>query len=174
MINLKKPTFWGADAEYKKSIAADGIKKPLELHKQFSQKFLTAAIFLLAPGANHDWYKPFLLVAWNGSKLFFWSRSWKRTRSSFAFPLSGWDSLLLFWLALLYSPSPFLLGQIFSSPTPFLVFAFLDKNFLFQFLFSLLFGQKCSKSNFKSAKIFKDESKFCLSRKIIPISQKKL
>ena len=32
---------------------ADGINKPMELHKSFSQKkFLTRAIFLLAPAAN--------------------------------------------------------------------------------------------------------------------------
>ena len=33
-------------------------------------------------------------------------------------------------LLLLYSPSPFLLGQIILSPSPFLPLSFLDKNFL--------------------------------------------
>ena len=42
----------------KKNRKADGINKPLELHKKILQKILTGAIFLLAPAANHYWYKP--------------------------------------------------------------------------------------------------------------------
>ena len=95
-----------------------------------------------------------LLVAWNGSMLLFWSRSGKGTWSLFSFPLNGRDTSLLFWLALLYSPSPFLLGQLFSSPTPFLHFAFWTKISWIQFLFSLLFVQSYSKSNSSSAKTF--------------------
>ena len=73
----------------------------------------------------------FLLIAWNGGMLLFRSRSEKRTRSKFSFPLNGRDSLLPFWLALFYSPSPF----------------YLDKLFQVQLHFSLLFsGQKFSKS----------------------------
>ena len=69
----------------------------------------------------------FLLVAWNGSMLLFWSRSGKETRSLFAFPLKGRDSLLLFWLALLYSP--FYLDKIILSPNLSSLFS-LDKNIL--------------------------------------------
>ena len=66
----------------------------------------------------------------------FWSRSRIETRLLFTFPLSGRDSLFLFWLALLYSPSPFLLGRnIFKS------------NSLSPFC---LFGQNFSKSNSSS------------------------
>ena len=37
----------------KKNIKADGISKPMELHKLFLQKkILTGAIFLLVPAAN--------------------------------------------------------------------------------------------------------------------------
>ena len=39
---------------------ANGIKKPLELHKiNFLKKIVTGAIFLLAPAANHGWCKLF-------------------------------------------------------------------------------------------------------------------
>ena len=36
-------------------------------------------MFLLATAANHAWYKPiFLLLAWNGSMLFFLESIWQR------------------------------------------------------------------------------------------------
>ena len=47
--------------------------------------------------------------------LVFWSRSGKGTRSLFSFPPSGRDSSPLFWLALLYSPSPFFWTNCFYS-----------------------------------------------------------
>ena len=75
--------------------------------------------------------------------LFFWSPYEKLTRSLFTFPLNGRDSSLFFSLVLLYSPSLFLLGQIISSPTPFLLFAFLDKFFSKSNSSSLFCSDKC-------------------------------
>ena len=66
----------------------------------------------------------------------------------------------------------FLRGQIISSPTPFLPFSFLDKHFLSPIPLLPSPGQNFSKSNFNSANLFQDNPKFCLSRKIIPVSQK--
>ena len=102
--------------------------------------------------------------------LLFWSRSGKLTRSLFSFPLKGWDSSLLFRLDLTYFSR--LVGQIILSPTPFLLSLSRKKVFWVQFLLSLLFGQNYSKSNFIFTKKFSDDSKFCLSRKIIPTSQR--
>ena len=99
------------------------------MHKQFLQILTGAFSYRLQLPTMAD-TSHFLLFAWNGSMLLFWSRSGKGTHSLFSFPLNGRDSLLLFWLALLFSPSPFLLGQIISSPTPFLPFAFLEKTFI--------------------------------------------
>ena len=57
----------------------------------------------------------FILVALNGSLLFFWSPSGKRTRSYFPFPFNGRNSSILFRLASLHSFSPFYsLGQNYS------------------------------------------------------------
>ena len=131
-------------------------KRPLELLKHFSQKFSNGSCFSIDSSCQPWLVQGIIsLVAWNGSMLLFWSRSGKRTRSLFVFPFGGRDSLLLFWLALLYSLS--LLGQNFSK----------SKSLL-----SLLFGQKNSKSNFNSTKIFTDNSKFCLTPKTISILQK--
>ena len=102
--------------------------------------------------------------------LLFWSQSGKLTGSLFSFPLNGRDSSLLFRLDLPYF-SP-LVGQIILSPTPFLLSLSRKKVFWVQFLLSLLFGQKHSKSNFIFTKKLSDDSKFCLSRKIIPTSQR--
>ena len=104
--------------------------------------------------------------------LLFWSRAGKWTRSLFFFPFNGLDSLLLFWLALLYSPSPFYSTNYSKSNSlsPFCLSG--KKNFKAKFLFSSRFGQKYSKSNFNSTKIFSGNSKSCLSCKIIPILQK--
>ena len=157
-----------------RSRKVDGIKEPLELHKEILQKNSNGNYFPFGSCCQPWLMQAFLpLVAWNSGMMLFWTRSGKRTRSLFASPLNGRDSLLLFWFALLYSPSPVLLGQIISSPTTFFFpFAFLDKNFRspIPLLFSL--GQKFSKSNINSANFFYDNSKFCLSRRIIPISQK--
>ena len=92
-----------------------------------------------------------LLVAWNDSVLLIWNRSGNEIRLLLTFPLSGRDSLLLFWLALLYSPSPFLLGQII-----------FKSNSLSPFC---LFGQKLSKSN--SSSLFSSD-KTILSPTSIP------
>ena len=97
-------------------------------------------------------------------------------------PYSSSD-LLYFTLLL-----PFTWTNYSQSPTPFLPFAFWTKIFSVQisllsfffvqkfsqskFFFSLLFGRKYSKSNFNFPKLFSDNSKICLSRKIIPILQK--
>ena len=87
------------------------------MHKSFFTKHSNGAIFLLAPAATYACYKTiFLLVASNDSMLLFWSRSGKLTWSLFSFPLNGRDSLLLFWLALLYSSSPFYLDKNILSP----------------------------------------------------------
>ena len=70
---------------------------------------------LMAPAANLIAclvQAGFLLVAWKGNMLLFWSRSGKLTRSKICFPLNRRDSSFLFWLALLYFFSPFYsLGQ---------------------------------------------------------------
>ena len=58
----------------------------------------------------------FLLVAWYGSKLLFWSRSAKPTRSKISFSLNGRDSLLLMTFSLLLFS--LLLRQIILCPTP--------------------------------------------------------
>ena len=77
------------------------------------------------------------------------------------------SDLLYFTLLL-----PFYLEKLFQVQLLFSLLLFWTKIFSVQFLFCLLFGQKYSKPNFNSAKIFKDNSKFCLSRKINPLSQK--
>ena len=103
----------------------------MELHKYFSQKNSKGNCFPIGSSCQPCLVQAdFLLVAWNGSMLLFWSRSGKETRSLFTFPVNGRYSSLLFWLALLYFLSPFSLGQFISLPTPFLSFAFLDKSFL--------------------------------------------
>ena len=102
----------------------------------FYKKILMAAIFLLALAANHVWYK--LSFYWLhetaaccyfgvdlGNGLDHYSLS----RLADGTPYSSSD-LLYFTLLL-----PFLIGQIFLSPTPFL---------------PLPFGQKFSKSNSSS------------------------
>ena len=65
-----------------------------------------------------------------------------------------------------------LLNKIVLSSTPFLPVTFRTKLSYVQFLFPLLLGQQYSKSHSSSTKLFQDNSKFCLSRKIIPISEK--
>ena len=139
----------------------------------FYKTFLKRAFFLLAPAANHGQCKPFF-IGWI-----------KRQHAAFGVDLEkGLDlnslsnladgtpyfsSDLLYFTLLL----TFYLDKTILSPTPFLLFVFSDKIFPSPIpLLSLLFGKKCSKSNFNSTKIFKDESKFRLSRKIIPILQK--
>ena len=122
--------------QIKNNRKTDGINKPLELHKEFLQKNFCQELFyylLQLPTMRGTSF--FSLVASNGSMLLFWSRSGKETGSLFSFQLNGRDSSLVFWLALLYSPSPFLLEQIISNPTPFLPFPF---------------GQNFSKSNSSS------------------------
>ena len=75
---------------------ADGINKPLELHKEVLQKISHGAIFLLAPAANHVWYKLFFSWLYEAAACcYFWSRFGKVTRSLLSFPLNGRDSLLL-------------------------------------------------------------------------------
>ena len=129
--------------------------KPLKMHNSFWQKKSNGNYFLTG-----SWCQPclvqayFLLVAWKGSMLLFRSRSGKGTRSLFSLPLNGRNSSLLFWLALLYSPSPFYLDNFFLGPTPFLPFAFLDKISSVHILFPLPFGQKNFKSNFNFTQIF--------------------
>ena len=109
----------------------------MELHNYFLQKISNGSHFPIDSSCQTFLVQAnFSLVAWNGSMLFFWGRSGKETRSKVAFPFGRLAFLLLFWGALLYSPS--LLGQNYSKS---------------KFLFSLLFGQKNSPSN------------FCLSRK---------
>ena len=67
----------------------------------------------------------FLLVAWYGSMLLFWSRSAQPTRPYFSLPPEGRDSSLLLWLIILYSSSPwYSLGQIDPYPTSISVFSF--------------------------------------------------
>ena len=56
-----------------------------------------------------------------------------------------------------------------NSLSPFCLFG--QKFSQSKLLFFLPFGQKHSKSNFTFTKIFKDNSQFCVSRKIIPIQQ---
>ena len=125
----KANLFWRAEQKVKNNRKADGIIKPLELHKQFSQKISNGSCFPIGSSCQPCLVQAdFSLAAWNGSMLLFWSRSGKQTRSIFSLPLNGRDSILLFWLALLYSPSPFSLGQIISSPTPFLAFVFGTKT----------------------------------------------
>ena len=55
-----------------------------------------------------------LLVALNGSLLFFWSPSGKRTRSYFSFPFNARNSSILFRVALLHSSPFYSLGQNYS------------------------------------------------------------
>ena len=47
------------NTDHRKNKKADGINKPLELHKSFfTKKIQTGTILLLPPAANHAWYKP--------------------------------------------------------------------------------------------------------------------
>ena len=60
----------------------------------------------------------FLLLAWYGSMLLFWSRSARANWSYLSFPPKGRDTSLPFLLALFFSSSPrYSLGQINLSPT---------------------------------------------------------
>ena len=109
---------------------ADGVKEPLELHRKFLQKNHEKSYFPIDSCCQPCLVQAFfLLIAWNGSMLLFWCRSGKRTRSLLSFPLNGWDCSLLFWLALLYSPSAFYLDKIFQVQIHF-YFCPLDKIFL--------------------------------------------
>ena len=67
---------------------------------------------------------------------------------------------------------PFYLNKLFQVQPLSLFCLFGQKISKFKFLFSFLLGQKYSKSNFNSTKIFQDNSNFCLRRKIIPNLQK--
>ena len=87
------------------------------------------AFFLLAPAANHAWYKSIFYWLHETAACCFFGVDLRNGLDHYSLS-HGRDSSLLFRLALLYSPSPFLLGQFISSPTPFLPFAFLAKNCL--------------------------------------------
>ena len=105
----------------------------------FYKKTLTGAIFLLAPAANHGWYKPFFywliemaVCCYFGADLGNGLDYYSHSRLADVIPHSSSD-LLYFIL------SSLLLGKIILSPTPFLPFAFLGKKFLspnFSSLFS--------------------------------------
>ena len=129
----------------KENKKVDGIKKPLKLHKQFLQKNSNDSYFPIGSSCQPCLVQAyFLLVAWNGSMLLFWSRSGKLTRSLFSFPVNGREFLLLFWLVFLYYPSPSYLNKLFQVQLPFSLSLFrtnisesnffslfsLDKNFL--------------------------------------------
>ena len=104
----------------------------MELHKEFLQKILTRAFFLLAPAAN-----PWLLQVF-----FYWLHETAAccdfgvdlgnglehnslSRSADGTPYSSSD--LPYFFALLFFS--LLLGQIIVSPTPFLPFSSWTKNF---------------------------------------------
>ena len=144
------------------STKANGINKPLELHKSFLQKIYNRSYFLIGSSCQPCLVPAnFLLVAWNGSMLLFWSRSGKETRSLFAFPLNGRDSLLLFWLALLYSPSyldknilsPSLILQKYSETISICVLAKFQSHFIENILWQFHYMSQ-PKSNRISSKIF--------------------
>ena len=80
-------------------------------------------------------------------------------------PYSSSDLLTLLSFSLL-------LGQNYSKSNSLSPFNLLDNNFLSPIPLLLLLAQKFSKSNSNFAKIFQDNSKFCLSRKFIPTWQK--
>ena len=95
---------------------------------KFLQKILTGAIFLLAPVANHGWYKVFsywlhetAACCCFGVDLGNGLDHYSLSRLADGTPYSSSD-LLYFTLLL-----PFLLGQISLSPTPFLLFRFEQK-----------------------------------------------
>ena len=115
---------------------ADGINQPLELHKPFLQKILTGTIFLLAPAANHAWYKPiFCWLHATAACCFFGDNLGKKldhyslSRLTDGTPHSSSESLY-FTLLL---PFTWTKNSMSSSLSP-----------------ACLFGPKLSKSNFSS------------------------
>ena len=111
---------------------------------KFYKKKLMRIFFLLAPAANHGWYKLFsywlhetAACCYFGVDLGKGLDHYSLSRLADGTPYSSSD--LLYFILLL----PFYLDKIILSPTTFLPFAFLDKNFLSTSpLLFLPFGQK--------------------------------
>ena len=121
----------------------------------FTKKILTGAIFLLASAANHAWYKPIFYWLHEMAACCFFGVDLRNGFDQYSFSRLADGTLysssdFLYFTLLLH----FLLGLIISSPTPFLPFAFLDKNFLSPIPLLSSLGQKFSKSNFNSAQLF--------------------
>ena len=134
----------------------------------FYKKILTGTIFLLAPAANHAWYKPIFFWLYEmAACCYFGVDLGKRFDHYFHLTPHSSSDLLYFTLLLPFTWTNYFKSNSFS---PFRIVA--QKIFEVQFLFSLLFGQKYFKSNLNSTKIIWNISKLCFSRKIISISQK--